>query len=667
MEKFMTQNSAFNVKRFASVSFALLFGIALGAPAQVYGQCSKSNSQNCAYVTDGSGGNIYAVNRSTPLGSVSKIQSISATLNDIRVATDNMLYVTSNSAIFRAGENGSGKVVHIFDATSAIPGPFNGIRFSALGDAYVNTPSGVYRIGPDGNGKHLVEITSAPFPTPVQVTDASCSSSAGGLAVSPTGDLYIACNTGTVNEVLFCPAVNGVAGNCTGSGATQAFTTGSPISGLAVDASANVLAATGSTVAKYICSTIPCSSPGITVWDFGTDLPAYIDTAPFPAGFPPTQAGGTPPCNSGAVTVFVSTGDASGKNGKAWRLDTVSPTTCTSVSPVLSSVSISSSKPAVGMGISTAARTLTKTFPNSINNDFSEVFDNGPFSIQITNLTVNSGCNLSLTAQRESAAALDAILAKTSPPSRSIPFFGEQSWRTSFHGGFPASGCSTTGDSHIGIVGALQYVNPWIVLIDDTTGKATLDPIPSVYPQFPLANVPGDPIRITNSGLFTTNARIVLVDRGFTVNSGLGYHFDGFLSPANEPTPDPSFAWMNTINAGKSLVLKFALDVNGTPISNSQGVKVVTGLSAARLTCDGSAGAGCVNYQTLLINPEGNSASPPSFNFASGQFHFNLDTNQPDGTEWCNGIYEATANSDSFSPHTIYFTVVGAPAYPSCF
>ncbi len=663
----MKQNSAFHMKRFASVSFALLLGIAFGAPAQMYGQCSKSNAQNCAYVTDGAGGNVYAVDRTTPLGSVTKIQSISATLNDIRVATDNMLYVTSNSAIFRSAENGSGKVVHIFDATTAIPGPFNGVRFSAFGDAYVNTPAGVYRIGPDGNGKHLVEIASAPFPTPVQVTDAACSSSAGGLAVSPTGDLYIACNTGSVNEVLFCPAVNGVAGNCTGTGATQVLTTTPAITGLAVDASANVLVASGSTVTKYNCSAHPCISSLTPVWDFGTDLPAYLDTAPYPAGFPPSQAGGTFPCNSGAVTVFVSTGDASGKNGKAWRLDTVDPTHCLTVAPVLSSVSISSSKPAVGMGISSASRTLTKTFPNSINNDFSEIFDNGPFSIQITNLTVNSGCNLSLTAQRESAAALDAILAKTSPPSRSISFFGEQSWRTSFHGGFPASGCTTSGDSHIGILGALQYLNPWIVLIDDATGKATLDPIPSVYPQFPLPNVPGDPIKITNSGLFTTNARIVLVDRGFTVNSGFGYHFDGFLSPANEPTPDPTFAGMNTINAGKSFALKFSLDVNGTPISNSQGAKVVTGLSAARLTCDASAGTGCPNYLQLLINPEGNSATPPSFNFASGQFHFNLDTNQPDGTKWCNGTYEATANSDSFSPHTIYFLVVGAPAYPSCF
>jgi hypothetical protein len=102
---------------------------------------------------------------------------------------------------------------------------------------------------------------------------------------------------------------------------------------------------------------------------------------------------------------------------------------------------------------------------------------------------------------------------------------------------------------------------------------------------------------------------------------------------------------------------------------------LLTIVSVARLSCDSSAGPpgpppACQNVQQMLVNPEGNSASPPSFNFVGGgQFHFNLDTNQPppDGREWCNGIYEVTANSDSFSPHTLQFEIVGAPPAPSCF
>jgi hypothetical protein len=184
-----------------------------------------------------------------------------------------------------------------------------------------------------------------------------------------------------------------------------------------------------------------------------------------------------------------------------------------------------------------------------------------------------------------------------------------------------------------------------------------------VYPQFVLPGVPGDPIKITNSGLFTTDERIVLVDRGFTVNGGNGYHFNGFASPLNEPTPDPSFAGMNIVNSGKALTLKFTLDANGTPITNSQGKAALTGVSAARLTCGVNAsGSNCHDYQRLLTDPTGQSATPPRFNFTSGAFHFNLDTNEADGTEWCNGVYEVTANSDSFPPHTLYFTVVGAPA-----
>ncbi len=107
-----------------------------------------------------------------------------------------------------------------------------------------------------------------------------------------------------------------------------------------------------------------------------------------------------------------------------------------------------------------------------------------------------------------------------------------------------------------------------------------------------------------------------------------------------------------------------------SPISDAQGTAVKTGVSAARLTCTDVVGEpSCTPFQQM-VPPQapGNSATPPSFNFASGSFHFNLDTNAPDGTEWCSGVYEATVNSDSFGIHTIYFTVKGGPVAPKpCF
>jgi len=677
------------LRKFVCRQFGLLLVIALAFPYQLFGQCSKNNAFNCAYVTDGSGGDVFAVDRTS--GETTKIQSINGVvLNDIRVATDNMLYITTNSSVLKLSESGSGKAIHVFDATSAIPGPFTGIRFTPLDDAYINTPGGVFRIGPDTHGNHLVQITGSTFPAPVQVTDTACSNSAGGLAVWPTGDLLIACNTvvnhSPVFEVLRCPAVNGVASGCTGQGSAiqQLFTTSNPITGLAVDAFARILVASGNTVAQFDCSTgPPCTSPNppispispLTLAMFGTDFPAYIDAAPFPPGFPPSQAGGTAPCNSAAVTVFVSTGDASSKNGKVWTINTVSttatvPPDCDSLqTPAVATLAlISSTRPAVGMGVSSASRTLTET-----NLATGGTYNNGPFSIEIRNSTVNSGCNLSLTAQREAAGPLDTILAKAKDgsgnlvSSKAIPFNGEQSWRTSFHGGFPASGCTFpptgAGDSHIGITASLQYVNPWIALIDDATGTATLDPIPSVYPGFPLDGVPGDPIKITNSGLFTANARIVLVDRGFIVNGRLGYTFVGFESPL----VDPGLPSDNVENSGKSFVVKFGLQVNGSPITDAQGFAATTGVSVARLLCDSSAGCPpSQNTQAMLVNAEGNSATPPSFNYVGGgEFHFNVDTSQP--ADWCNGIYEVTANSDTFSPHTLQFELVGAPAFPQCF
>src|SRR6266478_1068253 len=178
----------------AYCQLGLLLLLALAFPNQVFGQCSKTNSLNCAYATDGSGGDVFAVDRTS--GAVTKILSINnATLNDIRVASDNMLYVTTNNSVLKLSESGSGKPITVFSATSAIPGPFTGIRFSPLGDAYVNTPGGVYRIGPDTTtGNHLVQITGSTFPAPVKVTDNAGCNSAGGLAVWPTGDLLIACN-----------------------------------------------------------------------------------------------------------------------------------------------------------------------------------------------------------------------------------------------------------------------------------------------------------------------------------------------------------------------------------------------------------------------------------------------------------------------------------------
>ena len=653
----MKHSSTIRLATFAAYISTLMLLVAFAAPS-LFGQCSKSNSQNCAYVTSGPGGDIYAVDRTDPLGSFTKLQTTNASLNDIRVATDNMLYATTNTGVLKLSESGKGNGVQVWSGPAV--GPFAGIRFTPLGDAYVNTSQGVYRIGPDGNGKHLVQLTSN-FPAPVQLTSSACTTN-GGLAVEPTGDLVFACD----DQIKLCHAdATGVVSSCASPTTLQSDT--GPITGLAVDALANVFYTTGNTVKQALIGT--CSGGSCTTTTLATlaQFPAYIDTAPFPSGLSPSQAGSaTPPCNSAAVTVFASTADGSSKNGTVSRIDTID-STCAIVPTRVSSVLISTGKPMVGLGISSASRTLTETVDSAT----SGIFNSGPYVIEITpagGTTVTpAGCKLSLTAQRESATTLDAILAATTPPTHSIPFNGEQSWRTSFHGGYPASGCTSSGDSHIGITGSLNYVNPWIVLIDDKSGQASIDPIPSVYPQFPLPGVPGDPIKITNSGLFTGNSRIVLVDRGFTVNNGQGFHFDGFDPPINEPTPDPSFAGINSINAGKSFVLKFTLDANGIPITDAQGNKVLTGISIARLTCDPSATALCVNDQRMLVNPTGNSATPPSFNFSSGQFHFNVDTNQPDGTKWCNGVYEATANSDSFPPHTVYFTITGAPAAPSCF
>lgn len=666
----MRQCSALRaVKSFPGV-FAVLFVTVFAVP-QVFAQCSKSSPANCAYVTDGAGGDIFAVDRTTL--AATKLTSINnATLNDIRVASDNFIYVTTQNSVLRVSESGSGKAVHVFDATNPVPGPFGGIRFSPVGDAYVNTPNGVYRLLINGATSFPVSAT--------QVTAKVCGKSAG-LAVWPTGDLLIACD----NQVLRCPAgLDGVVADCTGANPPQVQVSdaGGTITGLAVDAAAGIIVAAGNTVTRY-CNpvTTACAAASTTLATF-TDVPAYLDTAPFPQGFPASQAGGTPPCNSGEVTVFVSTGDASSKNGKVWAINTAStvstvPPKCDLLAtPSISAPTlISSTRPAVGLGVAQTSRTLAKTLNSS--NSFSELYVQGPFTIQITNNSVtNASCGLVLTAQREATAPLDAILAQATDSvtgkkvsARAIPFNGEESWRTSFHGGLPASGCSATSDTHIGITGSLNSVNPWIVLIDDATRKASLDPIPSVYPQFPLVGVPGDPIKIQNaSPLFTTNARIVLADRGFTANGGLGYQFNGFLPPLVE-TPDPSFAGSNVINSGKSFVLKFSLSTSNGPITNAQGAAAVTGISVARLSCSDLANEpGCVGFQQMLVDPTGQSATPPSFNFSSGQFHFNLDTNQADGTQWCNGVYEATANSDTFSPHTIYFTIVGGPVAPkACF
>ena len=62
------------LRRSVCCRFGLLLAIALAFPYSLFGQCSKSNAFNCAYVTDGSGGNIFAVDRTT--GTTTKIQSI---------------------------------------------------------------------------------------------------------------------------------------------------------------------------------------------------------------------------------------------------------------------------------------------------------------------------------------------------------------------------------------------------------------------------------------------------------------------------------------------------------------------------------------------------------------------------------------------------------------
>ncbi len=274
----MRQCSALRaVKSFPGV-FAVLFVTVFAVP-QMFAQCSKSSPANCAYVTDGAGCDIFAVDRTTL--AATKLTSVNgATLNDIRVASDNFIYVTTQNSVLRVNENGSGKAVHVFDATAAIPGPFGGIRFSPAGDAYVNTPKGVSRLLING-------ATSFPVST-IPVTDKVCGASAG-LAVWPTGDLLIACD----NQVLRCPAgLDGVAAGCTGANPPQVQISdaGGTITGLAVDAAAGIIVASSNStinsVTRYCSPLNPpvCAVASTTLATFANDVPAYIDTAPFPHG-----------------------------------------------------------------------------------------------------------------------------------------------------------------------------------------------------------------------------------------------------------------------------------------------------------------------------------------------------------------------------------------------
>jgi hypothetical protein len=216
---------------------------------------------------------------------------------------------------------------------------------------------------------------------------------------------------------------------------------------------------------------------------------------------------------------------------------------------------------------------------------------------------------------------------------------------------------NASSQTHIGVSGFSTVINPRIVLLPDDGSKPAVDELPFIYPIAPLQGDPGD-IRIKNDslpGVFTTSpTTIIIANVATTANNGAGYTFCGFSSPFTDPATGGK--GQNIVKSGSSATFKFQLSTGNCSsgiISGTLASKVVTGFSVARF----ADAKGNSAFQIVGVPGKGNSVSPPSFKLGSGsQFVFTLDT-----TGYCNGSYEATANSDSFNPHTLVFTVTGGP------
>ena len=633
----------------ASLSFILALSV------HAFAQCSPANPSTCAYVTDGSARDILAIDR--PTGAITTVATLSNKSGDpiqVRIGGDNLLYVMTASNILRmtlSGANpisGTGPQTVFAASKNGAPTGFTGLRFDRAGNLFANTPGGVWVI------PGVVKQAGTPansFAAPSRLTTASCSSS-GDLAFNAFGDLLIACNSGSSGNVLRC-AVQGLAATppiCTPSAVPISGT----ITGLAVDSLGNIVVASGNTVTSYKCDA-SCTTVAGPV-NFGSDTPAYLETVPDPPGIPATS--GTPPCNSASPSILVST-NAAGKSGKVWTVDTVSPANCAvpgSLAPQLVAT-LASNAPAVGMAAPATLQTLTKQATGAA----SSLFNYGAATLELFNDTVTAPCDLTMTKQQLSVTAVNNRLAQlTGPAVTAITHDGEQSWVTGFHGAFsPTCGMDASSASHIGIGGFFPFINPHIVLLpDDPSNSPTVDELPFIYPVAPLQGNPGDGI-IKNStfpGVFTTTpATIILADVAMTANNGAGYVFCGFQSPFTDPPKGGSSE--NIVKSGSSATFKFTLSTGNCAsrtIDDNAANQIVTGFSVAQIADANGASA----FHIVGVPGKGNSVSPPSFKFNSvgHQFSFTLDT-----TGYCNGGYTATANSDSFKPHTLIFFITGGP------
>jgi len=588
-----------------------------------------------AYVTDGSGQDILAVS-SGGVTTVAKINKKFGAPLQVRVGGDNLLYVVTPTNILRMMQDGT-NLQTVFAAGKHGPSGFTGIRFDSQGNLYANTPSGVIEIA------GVIQATTS-FNSPTQLTSQSCSA-AGDLAFAATGDLLIACSTGGF-AVYRCSGIF-LPSSCTPAGVANIS---GPVVGLAVDSLGDIITSSGTTI------TSTGTSPGSV--DFSPDVPAYLEAVPDPAGTA-AVAPNPAPCNSASPSILVSTA-INGGSGKVWSVDTVTAQ-CVSAAlakPANPLATLSTSVPAIGLAAPATLHTLTKPTSEAIP---TSTFNYGPASIGLTptlginQSTIFSGpCNLSITKEQLPASSIANSLANNDAGLALSPItlFGEQSWVTGFHGAYPANCLNDpTAFTHIEISGFYPFVNPHIVLIPDDGSAAHVDELPFIYPVAPINGTPGDPI-VRNLGQFTTTpASIILANVSFIHNSPAnGYKFCGFLSPFVDPPTGKKKA--NVVNSGQSATFKFQLGVGScsTLVDDATAEQIVTGFSVGQFD----------PHFFEANNPgKGNSVSPPTFKYdpTGHLFLYTLDT-----TGYCDGSFEATANGDSFQPHTLVFTVVGAPS-----
>ncbi len=651
MQKSENAPIMFLKRRSAVQPFALLVCLLLSVAAW----------SQIAYVTDGSGQDILAVS-SGGVTTVAKINKKFGAPLQVRVGGDNLLYVVTPTNILRMMQDGT-NLQTVFAAGKHGPSGFTGIRFDSQGNLYANTPSGVIEIA------GVIQATTS-FNSQTPLTSQSCSA-AGDLAFAANGDLLIACSVVGGNAVYLCSGLS-LPGSCThltnnvlsaGPGAVANIS--GPVVGLAVDSLGDIITSSGSAVSFIgpICG--PNLSP-CTI-EFSTDIPAYLEAVPDPPGTA-AVAPNPAPCNSASPSILVSTA-INGGSGKVWSVNTIDSSNCTSLGlakPANPLATLSTSVPAIGLAAPATLHTLTKPTSEAIP---TSTFNYGPASIGLTptlgtnqSTIFSRACNLSMTKEQLQVSSVVASLANNDAflPVSAITLFGEQSWVTGFHGAYPSTlvnpkSClnDPTARTHIEISGFYPFVNPHIVLIPDDGSAAHVDELPFIYPIAPINGPVGDPI-VRNLSTFTTApATIILADVGFKNNSGNPYVFCGFLSPFVEPPTNKKNA--NVVNSGQSATFKFQLGVGSCSklVDDATAEQIGTGFSVAQFADAGGNAA----FAEANGAGKGNSVTPPKFKYdATGHlFLYTLDT-----TNYCNGSFEATANGDSFQPHTLIFTVVGA-------